>query len=207
VDRRHQRSVRIGRNLAAIAVAALILLGAQIWRIVPNGEYGPALESAQALESAYRAVASGARSIDSYDGSTGITGGSFTTTLPIGSGAEGRVMERRYRALVTMHAGDCLVVRWAPHLPVSTGVLSPQLPCEPHRRLQPPSEFVLTAPQAADADEFVWDPVLPPRTLQATWFIPALMVALVMILQGLIGISLAFIRPSQTSVPPLAVDR
>ena len=206
VERIRRRRHRIGRNLAAIAVAGLTLLVAQFARSVPNDEYAAAAAFVLVLEGGYRAIESGAASVDSFVGQSGIIGGAFTADLPFDLGDGARVEPRDYVALVGMHNQECYVVRWTPGGAVFSGVLAPDLPCEPAPRLIQPGLFIRAASQSPNASAFNWEDVLPPRESQARWFVPLVLVTVFVMLQGVVGATLALIRPVRHRIPPLTVS-
>jgi len=208
-ERSRRRWMKIGRNGAAIAVASAALIIAQVWRFVPNPAYAAERDTVLALEDAYRSVAGGGLSATSLTGSGGITGGAFNAPPPINLGGDDPPT-RDYEALVALHEGECYVVRWSPgattrRYDIVTALFTPDLPCEVSSRLLQPELFLRSWFQSADAPAFDWDPVLPSQTFQATWFIPTVIAALLIILQGLIGTTLAMISPARARIPALVV--
>jgi hypothetical protein len=189
----------------SVVVALLVLVVAYAARTITNAAHAPAVEFVEELEAVYRSVELGGREVGEFDGTDGITGGSFVTRPPISLGGS-ELEPRDYEALVAVHAGECYVIRWTPGGAAITGVLAPDLPCEPDPRLVQSSLFVRAASQPSSSETFRWDEVVPPADYQARWFVPILLVVVFLVAQGCVGLTLAVIRPVRRTVPPLAID-
>ena len=196
--------LRVLRNAIVVVVTTMVLFAVQMWRSVPNPIHAPAQQFALTLEAAYRSVGEGATTVEAYTGPQGILGGAFTTAPPFDLGGNAEPLVRSYEALVAIHADECYVVRWSPRQSIFTGVLAPDLPCEVHPRLTQVGLFTRSANQPADAPSFDWTQVLPPKTFLAMWFLPVMIGGLAIVLQALISITLALIRPAHTTVPPFS---
>jgi hypothetical protein len=205
VDRARRKRIAVLRNAATVVASLLVLVLAYEMRTVTNEANAPARDFVAELEAAYRSVEFGGRDVEEYDGADGITGGSFITAVPLDLG-DVKLEPRPYEALVAVHAGECYVVRWTPGGAVLTGVLAPDLPCEPDPRLIQSALFVRAASQPPDSVEFRWDEVIPPPDYQARWFVPVLLLVVFLVAQGVVGLTLALIRPVRRRIPPLAID-
>lgn len=196
--------MRLLRNGVVVAAGAAVLVIAQAGRFVPNPGYQAARDAVAVLESAHRSVVSGRASVMSFTGEDGIIGGEFTAAPPINLG--GDVQPRAYAVLMTLHGGDCYVIRWSPEstreYDIVTALLTPQLPCEVGPTLLQQGLFARSWFQSTDGHPFDWKNVLPPPRFQVSWFIPVVIAALLLILQGAIGISLALIAPARSTLPP-----
>ena len=206
LDRQGRRRRVVGLNLTVVALAGAVMVVAQIARTVPNRDFAPASAFALELEAAYRSVAGGDVTVESFQQSDGIVGDSFVARLPIDLGGDASSVERSYLALVARHNGECYAIRWSPGGAAFTGVLAADLPCEPAPRLIQSGLFVRAASQQQTADAFDWSQVLPPPTFQARWFVPLLILMLFVALQGGSGIVLAFIRRPRGGIPALRID-
>jgi hypothetical protein len=193
--RRHEIRRRLGRRaLAHVSVALLgasVLLAAQPFADVPNPAAVRARSFVDAMDAAYGAIRSGAadpteftRAVDGFDGAVVSSDGSA-----IGGG--GPATERI--VLVGSFEGDCYVVRWPPAGPVTTGVLEPDLACEPSPALVWQEVFIRSS-VATMRDVPIWEGVLPPETTRVRWYLPAVIAAVLFMVDGVIGATVALIR-------------
>ncbi len=209
VDASRRRMGRLVRNGVVVLIGAVVFVVAQVGRFVPNPAYSAAGEYVLALEAAFQDVSSGRTSIQEFTGDDRIIGGEFTAPPPINLGGDTEPPERDYAVLLASYEGECYVIRWSPgavrQYDILTAVYTPGLPCEVGPRLLQPDLFVRSWFQSIDGGPFEWEKVLPPPTFQVSWFIPVVIAALLLILQGVIGISLAVITPGRSTIPPLVV--
>lgn len=195
-DRRSRTRVAVLRHLLVLMVVVAVAVPAVLLREVSNPDYGPARGFADRMEAAYRSIDSGETVIGDYSVEVhGFEGGVFEVD-------RGGVVAD-YLVLTGAYREDCYVLRWVRGEVPFVARLLPGYPCVPGDRTLSfnPAGFEAIAVNLSSEAPLRWEPVLPPEVKLATWFLPAALVLLFVVMQQLVGLSLVFIR----GVPTAAV--
>lgn len=206
-ERVRRRNLSVLRNslVAGLAFAAFLVL--LPLRLVANDAYSPARAFVERLETLYGSVRSGEMTIlQAAELDDQFSGAAFTVTSPLDLG--GGPVTRDYEMLLGSHGGGCYVVHWQPGRGPFFGVLGPATRCEPAEKLTQRTLYLRFRSELTPESEIGWDAILPPAEIQAGWFLPMVIGAMILILQGSVGISLALIRYSRAAMllPDLPTD-
>jgi len=203
--RRRNLSVLRNSLVAVLALATFLVL--LPLRLVANDAYPPARAFVERLETLYGSVRSGEITIiQATELDDEFNGAAFTVMSPLDLGG-GRVT-RDYEMLLGSHGGECYVVHWQPGRGPFFGVLGPATSCEPAEELTQSTLYLRFRSELTPESEIGWDTILPPAEVQAGWFLPMVFGAMILILQGSVGITLALIRYSRAPklLPDLPTD-
>ncbi len=190
-DRKRRRRRAAAQRITVVALAGLLLIPTLTEREVDNPAFPPARAFADRMEAAYRAVDAGSADI-----------GSFTVES---DGFEGAVFEvsrggavADYNVLVGSQGGDCYLIRWVRfEVPFVARLLSRYecVPGQPALNFSP-SGYEAIAVNLSTTGALEWQPVIPDPVHLATWFFPAVMVLLVLLLQQTVSLSMLFLKPA-----------
>jgi len=177
------------KRIVVAALAGLLLIPVLTGREVNNPDYPLARDLADRMEAAYRGVDEGMAEV-----------GSFTFEA---DGFQGAVFEvdrggvvADYNVLAGSHGGDCYVVRWIRFEVPFVARLLPRYECVPGQPALNFSQsgFEAIAVNLSSSGPLEWQPVLPDPISLAPWFLPAVILLLVLILQQLVALSMLYLK-------------
>jgi hypothetical protein len=218
LERRRRRRLRLWAWTAAAALALAVIAAAMPFRTIDNPEHAPAAAFVAPLEQAYYGIGAGTATVDDFD-RPNLRGGTITVSIAA-LDPEAPDIERTYLVLTAEYAEGsctgrfadytscpCYVLRWLPGHAAFAGVLAPTLPCDPNdTALMGEWSYDRFSPGQAAGPGVDWEAVLPPRQLQALWFLPLLIGVFVVCLQALVGATVTLYRFRSVGISNSGLD-